>query len=392
MIKNKLLFLALATAFSLQAKDHVFSDPRFDDKGSGQLIYPHNDAYPAGSLDITNLKISEKKNQYKFTLTLREAPTHPSLFLSDVGGDPMNIFAKHGFFTFNLDLYIDLDANPEHGFRMALPGRKVNIAPEFAWERVIVLTPRPKLARKEFKSFNLQQINERFHQENGKYLGQLLTEAQEEVSEAVDKLYYFPHKIQVSGKKVHFYIPKQFIGPLLDDIGITAVLTAADIDTGLNDDRMYAMGVKQSAGRNEVGVGHHGDPTQSPVIDVLGQSQSAQQTMLNQFDHKRFATIGGIRLNGETYQPKPAAKATKEKHQKTIAEVEVLIQETFRPASTANHQTQAEEKAPNQQKKTTSKATLSIAERLKQLKSLKDQALISHDEYTNLRQRILNEL
>jgi hypothetical protein len=44
-----------------------------------------------------------------------------------------------------LDLYLDTDGKPGSGQTQALPGRRVRIHPEFAWERALVLTARPRV-------------------------------------------------------------------------------------------------------------------------------------------------------------------------------------------------------------------------------------------------------
>ena len=54
---------------------------------------------------------------------------------------------RYGFYTFNLDIYIDKDGVKDSGNIRTLPGRVANIASENAWEQVICLTPRPNEAK-----------------------------------------------------------------------------------------------------------------------------------------------------------------------------------------------------------------------------------------------------
>ena len=64
-----------------------------------------------------------------------------------IGQTPLDKIARNGFYTFNVDIYIDNDRVGGSGQTGTVPGRGVTVDRQFAWEKCIVLTPRPDAAR-----------------------------------------------------------------------------------------------------------------------------------------------------------------------------------------------------------------------------------------------------
>ncbi len=65
----------------------------------------------------------------------------------DAAGTTVADLARHGFYTLNLDVYVDRDRAEGSGRTDTLPGRNLVLAPGSAWEKALVLTPRPYEAR-----------------------------------------------------------------------------------------------------------------------------------------------------------------------------------------------------------------------------------------------------
>ena len=66
-------------------------------------------------------------------------------------GTQLTDVARFGFYNLNLDIYIDTDRVPGSGGVTMLPGRLAEIDPATAWEKAIILTPRPHDAQAELK-------------------------------------------------------------------------------------------------------------------------------------------------------------------------------------------------------------------------------------------------
>jgi len=67
--------------------------------------------------------------------------------VTELGQTPIDRIARDGFYTFNVDVYIDTDRIAGAGNSATVPGRGVTVDRNFAWERAIVLTPRSEIAR-----------------------------------------------------------------------------------------------------------------------------------------------------------------------------------------------------------------------------------------------------
>ena len=55
----------------------------------------------------------------------------------DNGGTLLTDIATLGFYTFNVDIYVDTDRVPGSGRTAMLPGRKAEVDPASAWEKAI---------------------------------------------------------------------------------------------------------------------------------------------------------------------------------------------------------------------------------------------------------------
>ena len=142
------LLLLLLIPLAAPAKE-IFrlDDPRGDDFGAGGLKYPTRDDLEPGSLDIEWFRADSDSKGTWFRVRLGRRIASPKGRVTAMGQEPMEKLLRTDFYTFNIDVYIDTDRITGSGRMDTLPGRKVGIAPEGAWEKAVVLTPRPQVAR-----------------------------------------------------------------------------------------------------------------------------------------------------------------------------------------------------------------------------------------------------
>ena len=134
-------------------------DPKQDDLGDGTLRYPLNYyGLAPGDLDLVSLSARRVGGGTEFQATFGAPVRSPSTQVIDLGGGQMKDLARFGFYGINLDIYVDVDRVAGSGGVKTLPGRKSVIRPDFAWEKAIVLTPRPYEAKSELKRALLREL------------------------------------------------------------------------------------------------------------------------------------------------------------------------------------------------------------------------------------------
>jgi hypothetical protein len=128
----------------------------------------------------------------------------------DAIGTQLDQIAKLGFYTFNIDIYIDTDRAAGSGSTTTLPGRGVLIDPASAWEKVIALTPDPESARGELKRIVVRDERRREQSEGRK--GIIEDEQRAELQGSVDEYVFFPTQVRVAGNRITFFVPDSFLG------------------------------------------------------------------------------------------------------------------------------------------------------------------------------------
>lgn len=128
---NALLGACMASLLALgtsAAQAVVFDDPKGDDKGPGNYIYPTDSVYKSGSFDITKAAISKKGDQVEFAVDVNSS-------LEDPWG--MGV----GFSVQMIFIFIK---NAPGGHTEGLPGLNVQFAPGNEWNKVVILSPQKK--------------------------------------------------------------------------------------------------------------------------------------------------------------------------------------------------------------------------------------------------------
>jgi hypothetical protein len=358
----RVLFLGLVfsvtTAWAAERPVATLDDPAGDDQGNGALIYPQRADFEPGDLDLRSLRIVRADDAYRIEATFRNPIRDPASVAGDVGPESLATFARRGFYAFNLDIYLDQDRVRGSGNSYTLPGRHVSIDESHAWEKAIILTPRPELMR--------QQLIDAVSDSEG-------ARSPDEVTKRIDGSILFPTQVRVRGRTVSFTVPAAFLagGRPDTDWSITAFVTGAktvieaDLDALLSSGaalERLPLGVMQpKPGRPRDTVGYSGAVAPTPVVDLLAPAPLQQPELL------AAATLVGV-----TWAASGATVAAG----------------TSKPVTRLTSAPSPPVTAP----KPTSVQRGDLAERLSTLNGLRAQGLVSEEEYQELRRKILSEL
>jgi hypothetical protein len=288
----------------------VLEDPRGDDHGDGQLVYPIRDDLHDGDLDLLRVKATSGREGTEFELTFARAVRRPDARAVDIAGTALKDVARLGFYTLNADIYVDTDRVEGSGRRAMLPGRLAEVAASGAWEKAICLTPRPAEAREELRRLWLgEKVRDRLSG-GGKLDPSTEGFLQREVEREVQGGVFFPNKVHVSGPSIRFTVPKSFLGGEADPRwGYVIAVTAADIATRVQLKSL--LGVEQAsgglmivplgsiAGAERLGGGRAVDPWEPPILDLVVPPGQLQQEVLT----------GPTRKIGERVQVPPVVPA-----------------------------------------------------------------------------------
>lgn len=347
----------------------TLSDPAGDDFGDGTLVYPQRSDFRQGDLDLQQLQISRDAHGFWFEATLKNPVRAPVGVHATVGGDPLADSARKGFYQFNIDVYVDTDRIKGSGNSFTLPGRKVRIDADYAWERAVILTPRPEMIRNQLIGALIEQYPDR---------------AEAEIKASVDRSLFFPTRIMVRGKSIRYFVPAGFFGG--SDGGnwaatllVTGALTSVPANFSLGQSNRkplddLVLGVMQPADGHPVDTFGHGGGNSGPVVDMLGATAELQVRQL----------AGKEALTGVTWGD--GADAGRQPVMQVLPSV-IPISELLQPEAAMIPR--PAEQAPAQ---IHPGHEGSIAQRLQALQQLLDQKLIDEAEYRQQKQRILNEL
>jgi hypothetical protein len=261
------------------------SDPEGDDVGDGNLLPPREPVIEPGDLDLRSLQVFADRDGLRFELVLRNAVRDPAQVKSGLlGSEDLALFARRGFYAFNFDLYLDTDRVPGSGQTVALPGRKARFDPAHAWDKAIVLTPRPELMRRQLRDALADAAAEGSP-----------GAAAADIDTSIDRSVFFVRDVRVRGRTVSFTVPTSFVdAQALAGASIVGMVTAGrlaiEADVGGLFGRANTRAVDRlplgvalpEAGRPALGIGYRGDraPATS-IVDLLvpdGAQQRAQLT------------------------------------------------------------------------------------------------------------------
>jgi len=379
-VKSSLLFITLVltvlNAWAGRQPLITISDPTGDDFGDGTLIYPQRSDFQKGDLDLTQLQISRDEEGFWFEAIFKNPIRDPNGVPNSVGAESLANFARKGFYQFNLDIYVDTDRKSGSGNTFTVPGRHVRIDPAYAWEKAVIVTPRPELMRQQLLGALTEQYPDRTKSE---------TEA------SVDQSIFFPTRIRVLGKSITFFVPASFFsGSDGTDWAVTAFVTGAittiPADLSLFPstkkplDRLQ-LGVMQPASGSPQDTFGYSGANPGPVVDVLGASTEQQVRQLAENIGLSGVSWGKHAIND--IQPVLAAAS---------APLTTVVSTAKSQIVPVGELLQSKNPDLSKPADASPKADKSVAIRLQTLQQLFEQKLINESEYRQQKQRILNDL
>lgn len=262
-------------------------DAAGDDSGAGELTYPLRPELGPGSLDLLRFSARPESDGTLFEVELARSISQPDSRAFDAEGKPLSSVARLGFYTFNLELYLDQDRVDGSGNTALLPGRNAELASDFAWEKAVFVTPRPVEARSMLK----QAWSE---------LG---------MTSALERQVHFPERVHVSGRTLRFYVPNTFLSAAASrDWGYVLFVTAADLTyrvslpsalrlgSAAQGDpvRLMLLPVGSYASRDQLGGAKPGLPPPPPILDLLAVDPGTQRASLTPASPEQPAKLRGV--------------------------------------------------------------------------------------------------
>ena len=150
-LRKALLAVAAATALSpvgaTAAPTSVLSleDPAGDATGPGNYLPPQDSQYRSGDFDLRRFEVLVDGNDVVLEITLGAAIRLPEVTRDEDRSATLQFM--NGVYLQNVDVYIDTDRTPGSGVSRCIPGRRIAFAGGRTWERAVVVTPQPGLAR-----------------------------------------------------------------------------------------------------------------------------------------------------------------------------------------------------------------------------------------------------
>jgi hypothetical protein len=264
----------------------TLADARGDDHGDGYVRYPMRDDMQPGSLDLLLLVAYPEDDGTRFEATFARPIVKPqSARTLDIAGETQAERARFGFYTFNLDIYVDTDRVPGSGRTVMLPGRKLTLAPDSAWEKLIVLTPRPYEARDQLRRTWLTEMGL-----EGAPDAASQRDADAVAAGEMATRVFFPTQIRVTGATVEFFVPNQFFGgPPRPEWGYAPAVTGALLENKIDllsffgkesEPTLMVLPIGPGDSRERLGGGRRDDPGQSPVVDLMVPEGITQEQVL----------------------------------------------------------------------------------------------------------------
>jgi hypothetical protein len=298
--------LAALVALPASGKDLFrLTDPRGDDHGDGKLSYPGNADIEPGDLDLVSLAAEGGDGGTWFVASFARPVRVPNRETIDDIGTNLSTVARLGFYTLNLDIYVDVDRKPGSGGVFTLPGRLAEIDPASAWERAIILTPRPSEARAELKRILTRQLNDQMGKEGGEMTEEKAAVIRAQIPGDVEDRLFFPTRVQVRGNTIRFFVPGSFLGgPAQPTWAYTVAVSGANVLQSLDLNRVMGRSPKDDAlmilpispGRwgDRFGGGRDNSPLQPPLVDILAPEGRKQETILSDFGPKKPVVLLGV--------------------------------------------------------------------------------------------------
>ena len=303
-----LAFLAVSPAFA-RNKIFTLTDPRGDDHGDGNLIYPLNEELDPGDLDLLSLTAYAEDGGTWFEAEFAKPVKQPGAETVDDLGTSLKSVARFGFYTINLDIYIDTDHVAGSGGVALVPGRLAEVDRGTAWEKAILLTPRPHEARGEIKRILMRNLNEETRKDDATMSDQEAAALKAQIPGDVEDRIFFPSQIRVRGNKISFFVPASFLGGAAKDTWSYVVATSGanvlqslDLNRVLGrdsgkEDSLMILPISPGRWQDRFGGGRENAANQPPLVDIIvPKGTRPQESVLQDFDahSKRPVILPGV--------------------------------------------------------------------------------------------------
>ncbi|MDD5470757.1 MAG: glucodextranase DOMON-like domain-containing protein [Sideroxydans sp.] len=242
--------IASVMALGMSASQAVsFSDPKGDDNGPGNYIYPTDAVYKSGSFDLTKLSVKKKGDNAEFAVDVNSSLEDPWGMGNGFAVQMVFIFIKTG----------------PGGHSEGLPGLNVKFAPGSEWNKVVVLSPQKK----------------------ARVIGEASTKAPDLLADIL-----VPNTTRGSNRTIKGLIPLSELGGdgNVDGWSYQVVMQSNEGFPAATD--LLTRKVNEYEGQHRFGGGNDGD-CDAHVMDVLESDGAKQVEMLS-------STCGP---NGETTKP-----------------------------------------------------------------------------------------
>lgn len=381
-MRKLVLLLLLFSGAAPAAGEFEIRDPGGDDHGAGELLYPNRGDLVPGDLDIRSFSAENEGGGTWFTAEFENRIRSPAGEVTEVGQVPLERIARNGFYSFNIDVHVDTDLQPGSGSTEGIPGRKVAVDAATAWEKTVVLTPRPEIARSMLAE-HLRRIEEAaLRAEQGRVTKQDKERIEAAVEDRLSSRYFFPDRVRVRNREVSFFVPRSFLGgPASRDWAYTVLVTGAELEpttrlaTGPENFLLMNLPVERGLNFRNFGLRGDADPEQPPVVDYVNPLVGWQSARLSDYNTARglYASVVGVVPSGKKIDVEPQV------NRELPPPVRERERAAERPPSTER---QAAQPIPTGD---------SLADRLRAIKALRDQGVITEDEYQTIRRRLLSE-
>ena len=376
--------LVCCTVAATQASPLIsIDDVKGDDHGAGGLIYPNRDDIGPGDLDLVRISAEQRDDGIWFLVEMAQPIRSPVGRVTETGQTPMDRIARNGFYTFNVDIFIDTDRIAGLGETSTLPGRGVTVDRNYAWEKAIVLTPRPGVAATMLQMHYDNEFEADLRARQGRVSKAELQELQGRSEARVRDLYFFPDKVRVTGRRIEFLVPLEFLGGVPSQSwAYTAIVTGADLEQtgrpgqlGAGRSRLMTMGVGRGVQESLFGIRGDADAATPPVVDILSPDDEVQSQVLDDFDivAGRLAAVPGVAPDGKQAVAASGTTLTMEQ----AARIDAAAGSSGANAAAGG--------PPATEKRT-------VPARLRTLNQLLEDGLITEAEFNELRRKILAEL
>ena len=260
-----MFFSILNSNSLLDIKDNIF-----DDYGNGKVTYPDNPIFKKGIFDITEFKIEENPNSYKFTIVVRtkinKVKNTGLLQSEDINSD---------FYLPLVQLYLVEKDEENLGVKDFLSGVNASLKENYSWNKVIVFTQIPNQFKSAISSMNYHNIQN----------------------------VIFPDKLKFHKNSIIGTVSKDKI-KLGKNIGFSLIMLGHNFSSLRNN--AYVIPIRSVSGQYNFGGGEQNilKRYNSNIIDLICRPENSQEKMLSSYDQnsQKYAQIIPYFKNMKNYK------------------------------------------------------------------------------------------